>query len=430
MSDVKKIEGNKSIVVNQINIIAVDRSTKDIKRWRQAHVNAEAVVYANRQQLYDLYKDVELDGHLSGIVQKRFDTVLNKTLRYVVNGKKVEEMDDVINSEVFRKLIVKILESKLWGISGMEFIPGEEISFVEVPRKHIKPQWNIIAIEQSGQEGIDYTKQKNIWIIGEKEDLGLYLKCAPYVLYKKGNMADWGQYIEIFGQPIRVVKYDAHDEETKMELQTVLDESGSSLALMIPKQADFEIMDGKASNADGKLQDTFKNACDNELSIIILGNTETTSNTNGGSNAKAQEQGKQQLEVTKSDLKFVANILSSKQAQAIFKTYGLPVMDGGKFEFEKQIDLSELSTRKDIDIALSAKIPIADDYFYDTYSIPKPDNYKELKKKMEDENALKLAPKQPALPAKKPVPNKLTDQTTGFWTKLRTELADFFDPAP
>lgn len=406
MADVIKTEEGKNIIVNKIHIIAVDRSSKDIRHWRNAHINAEAVVYANRQMLYDLYKDVELDGHLSGLVQKRFDAVLNKQLRYEVGGKKVDEMDDVIDSEVFRKIITKILETKLWGLSGMEFIPGEDLCFEEIPRKHIKPQWSIIAFEQSGQEGFPYQGVQNLWIVGEKQDLGLYLKCAPYVLYKKGNMADWAQYIEIFGQPIRVVKYDAHDEETKLELQEVLDESGSSLALMIPKQADFEIMDGKASNADGQLQERFKNACDNELSIIILGNTETTSNTNGGSNAKAQEQGRQQLEVTKSDMAFVSKVLSSKQAFAIFKSYGLKVSPGGKFVFEKDINLAELSSRKDIDIALSAKIPISDDYFYETYSIPKPDNYEELKRKMEEEKAAKLAPPAPAPAPGKPAPAK------------------------
>ena len=35
------------------------------------------------------------------------------------------------------------------------------------------------------------------------------------------------------------------------DLRRTLDESGSSLVMMIPKQADFEMLDGKTSNGDG-----------------------------------------------------------------------------------------------------------------------------------------------------------------------------------
>lgn len=431
-----KAENGQQLVVNQIIIRPIDRSTKDIQSWRSAHQQAEQVVYANRTRLYDLYADVELDGHLTGIIQKRVDAVLNKTLHFTTNGQKVDEMDAVIESQVFRDIITEALKSKLWGLSALEFLPGEKLRFEPINRKHIKPDLGIIAKEQNGQEGWSYEGLDNVWIIGNKTDLGLLLKCAPYALWKRGNMADWAQYIEIFGQPVRICKYDAHDNETKIELQEVLEESGSSLALMIPKQADFEMLDGKQSNGDGKLQEAFKNACDNEMSIIILGNTETTSNSNGGSLAKTKEHSKQQLEVTKSDLKFVANLLNSDQFIKILQSYGYPVK-GGKFEYEIEIDLDELAQRKDIDLAISAKVPVDDDYWYQTYGIPKPANYAELKKQMDDERMLKLAP--PAAPApvagKKKVKidskdKKLSDEGLTFWDKFRSKLADFFDQAP
>jgi phage gp29-like protein len=222
--------------------------------------------------------------------------------------------------------------------------------------------------------GIDYTKLDNVWVIGEPEDLGLLNKCAPYVLYKRNMFSDWAQFIEIFGQPVRIARYDVFDNNTKMALQETLDRAGSSLALLIPKSAEFEIMDGKTANANGELQNTFKEACNQELSIIVLGNTETTSGVNGsGSQAKAKTHLEQQQEISKTDIVYLTAMLNTPHFLKILASYGLPVIEGGYFEISRDLDIDFLSERKDIDLAIKAAgIPISDEYFYKTYSIPKP----------------------------------------------------------
>lgn len=434
---VKREKTPEAIIVNKIIIRPVDRTSKDIQTWRTAHRIAEQIYHANRVRLYDLYADVILDGHLTGVIQRRIDSVLNKNLHFERDGKRDESFDDMCESEVMRKIITKLLESKLWGISGLEFIPGKEMQFEEVPRKHIKPSLKIISEEQYREEGWSYDNLQNVWIIGDKDDLGLLLKCSPYALWKCGNMADWAQYIEIFGQPVRIIKYDAYDLKTKMELQQVLDESGSSLALMIPKQADFDMKDGKQSNGDGKLQESFKTACNDEMSVIILTNTETTTSSTKSGYAQSKEHGKQQLEITKSDLKFVENLLNSQHFLSIVQSYGFNV-EGGRFVFEKEIDLAELMDRVTIDTFVSEKVPIGDDYYYETYGIPKPGDYVALKKKMEDEKQMKLNPPSPlgegkgVRPPKQKKPkttNLSSEDKQSFLDKIRTTIADFFDPA-
>ncbi|AYD48211.1 phage portal protein family protein [Arachidicoccus soli] len=435
----------KNLVVQEINMISVDRSPKDIANWRDALINAENVFYPNRTRLYDLYKDVELDGHLSGIIQKRIDAVLNKNIWYQdASGKRVEEMDALIESTVFRNLVKLIMESILWGVSGVEFVPGKKVEFKPIERKHIRPDTQQILINQSDYEGIPYAGNPFIWVVGEPKDLGLYLKCSFYALIKKGGFSDWAQYVEIFGQPVRIIYYDAFDDKTRIQLKQVLDESGSSLALMIPNQAKFELMDGKTSNGDGQLQERLKNSCNDELSIIILGNVETTSSSHGGSNAKAQEQGKQQLEITKSDLAFVRNTLNCDKFIAILDSYGYKVA-GGKFAVEEEFDYRELSQRVVIDTQVATQVPIADDYWYDTYGIPKPDNYDELKKKFdlqkaaatkaisagqqEQEKVSKADEDPEAISLNPPLGGSGGGRSLSQWHKFRAALADFFDPA-
>lgn len=435
------------LVVNELNVLSADRSRKDIGDFLGSLQAAENVYYPNRSRLHDLYKNIRLDGHLTGIIGKRIDAVLNKELHFQTNDKRVDEMDELIESEAFRNVIKKVMWNIFEGSAGMEFIPGEKFCFNEIPNKHIKLHKKIIAYDQSGEEGVSYDGVWNLWVLGDNDELGLLLKCAPYAIYKRGALADWSQYIEIFGQPVRVVYYDAYDQKTKIELKQVLDEAGSSLALMIPQQAKFEMMDGKQSNGDGKLQETFKRALDAEMSIIILGNTETTTSSEGSGYAQSKEHSKQQLEITKSDLKYVLNMLNSDEFFRILKSYGYPV-EGGKFVYEKEIDLDFLIKRKQIDDSVSQKVPLSDDYWYNTYGLPKPDNYEELKLKMEKEKEMKLANpgagKTALPPTKKPIKKKLNAEEPeddpemeerfkvagGFLYRLRNKLADFFDPAP
>ncbi len=423
MAKVEKKKGPEKIQVTLTELLVLqntDRSRADVRKWWYALQNAEQIHNPNRSRLYDLYERVRLDGHLSGLIQKRVDAVLNKTLYYEVNKKRVDEMDDLIQSEVFRQVVGKILEKKYFGLVGLEFLVAEELSFKEINRKHIKPEKGIITEEQNGQEGYEYKDMWNVLVVEDSERFGLFLKCCPYTIWKSGSLGDLAQYIEIFGQPIRKAKYDGDDLETKAELKKALQESGGSVTIMIPNQAEIEIIGDHVTNGSGEVHKVMFTVCNNELSVIILGNTETTSNENGGSNAKSKEHGKQQLEITKSDLIDVENILSSKEFQTILKSYGYPVsIDGkGKFIFEKEIDLDELTKDKEIDSWLGSVVPLADDYYYDKYGRPKPDNYDELKAKMEEEKAIKLQPPMPTpgpgKPANKPKPKNLADYDWDF----------------
>lgn len=360
---------NDPLIINEINIRSVNRTKKDIATWRSALIAAESTAFPNRSRLYDLYDDILLDGHLSGVITKKINAVLNKDLYFETAGKRLPEMDDLINSVPFRELVHTIIETLLWGISAIEFVPGDTFAFNKIPRKHIKPDKGIIAWEQNGNDGIPYTGMQNVWIIGNPSDLGLLLKCAPYCLYKRGGLADWAQFIELFGQPVRVIKYDSYDEQTRAELRRILDESGSSLAMMIPRQTDFEIKDGKQANSDGGLQHSFIKALNEEISVTVLGNTETTNSSKSAGYAQSKIHQEQQFEITRADMAYTAAMLNTPAFHNILRAYGYPV-DGGKFVCSKDMNVEHLHKRIEIDKELSTIIQIPAAYWHDTYGIP------------------------------------------------------------
>lgn len=434
----KENKTSEPFIIHDLTIVAPDRSSKDIGKLKESIVSAESIYFPNRVQLYDLYHDIlSMDGFLRGIIEKRINAVLNKKLKFTKkDGKQDDDLTDLIKSQNGRDLITLLMESKLWGVSGVEFVIGEELNFKEVPRKHIKPEKGIITKSQYGvseESAYKYEEMPFVWVVGKKTDLGLLLACSMYGIYKRGTFGDFAQYVEIFGQPVRIMKYDAYDTKTKQELKGLLDNSGSSLAMMIPKQAEFEMLDGKTSNGDGKLQVSLKDACNEEMAIAILGNTETTVSSKSSGYAQSKEHGEQQDELTVSDLIFVENLLNSKKFKTILKSYGFDVE--GKFEFELDLNLTKLKLRMEIDTFVSTKVPISDNYWYETYGIPKPDNYDELKAKMEEQR--QLAPPEPEQteaskkrPGQQPKKGQLKEtKKQTLANRFLQRLADFFDQA-
>jgi hypothetical protein len=407
---------------------------KDIRTLKNAWENAASVHYPNRTRLYDLYEYIlKFDGHLTGIMARRISAVRNKKFRFVdKEGKQIEGMESFLQSKCFRDILTAILQTPAWGITALEFdLFSKMPRFEHIPRKHVKPEYGTISVQQQEGSGYEYKDIPEIWVIGEKQDYGYLLTCAFYALIKRGDFSDWAQYVELFGQPMRVAKYDAYDVKTKSQLKTALDEAGSSLSLMIPKQAEVEIIDGKQSNGDGKLQQALKDSCNDEMSLVVLTNTETTTGSNGGSLAKAKEQGKQQLEITKDDIEYTLIYLNDEKFLSILANW-LPV-EGGHFEIEKELNLATLATKVEIDAIVSTKVPVGDDYWYETYGIPKPDNYDELKAKMEAK-AMHIAgepePGDPADPInEKKKPEVKPQKDLSAFDKLRFQLADFFDRA-
>lgn len=382
-TDYKK--DNSAIIINDIVEVSPDRNRKDVGKLKQAIERAECIQLPNRVRLYDLYHDVvTIDGHLSGVLQKRTDAVANKEIRFVdKDGNDVEEMRELMMGEKFCSLIRLIMDSVYWGISGVEFIAGDRFDYHEIPRKHIRPEQGVITKSQYDYGGTPIDSLPFVWTIGHPKDLGILLRCSMYALYKRSCFGDFAQYVEIFGQPVRIVTYDAYDTRTKDELRKILEQSGSSLTMMLPKQANFSMLDGKTSNGNGDLQQALIRCCNEEMSVAVLGNSETTTSSQSSGYAQAEVHSQQQMEITRSDMKMVQQMLNSDSFIAILRGYGFNV-DGGHFEFKKETDLGSLKARLDIDLQVSGKVPVADEYWYQTYGIPKPDNYEQMKAQQQE----------------------------------------------
>lgn len=394
------------MIIQQINITPINRQTQDISKWRQALTSSESR-NPSRTVLYDLLTDILLDPHLSSVIDKRKLWITNSTWQFVRNGKPDDAITALISQPWFNDMLKDILDAVFWGHSLLEFsyLNGTG-AYTLIPRKHVEPTTGIIKKNQSDSAGMPYREppiNKYVFEVGNSPYQGLLVKAAPYVIYKRGGFGDWAQFSEIFGMPFRKGKYDGYDENARQKLMLALQEMGSASFAVIPEGTDIEIMQNNANSGSNVTYKDFKDACNAEISKLILGNTLTTEQ--GANGARSLGEVHQDVEgmIHQADVMMVRNVLNFP-FKAILTAHGISV-DNGEF-IRVENESVDLDKRILIDKTLmnDMKLPISHEYLYETYGIPKPDNYEELVAGMNEPAPQPVAPPEPEptpVPAKK-----------------------------
>jgi phage gp29-like protein len=366
----KRTKGKEANIIQKIEVSQTRRSSQDIESWRNAIKSAESIYYPRRVLLYDLYNEILLDGHLTAVIEKRKTSITNSPLVFIENGKVNEEISEMITSENFMRLLGHIIESKIYGHSLVElFFESGTLVPQLIPRKHVVPEKGIILRNQNDFAGFSFRElpyTSFILEVGEWDSLGLLMKAAQYVIYKRGGFGDWAQYCELFGMPFRVAKYDGYDDKTRTDLENALKAAGSAAYIVIPKEADLNFIQNN-SVGSSILYDMLVDTCNKELSKLILGQTMTTEAS--GAYAQAKIHLEVENEIHFADKLFVKNILNEKLIP-LLQIHGFNV-GNGKFMFQEKENIDK-KTKLEMDLKLSEKIKIDDNYFYETYNIPKP----------------------------------------------------------
>lgn len=355
-------KSKEQLVIHQIVVKAPQRKVYDVGNWRTALSSADN---GRTKQLYDLLDDIMIDGVLSDAVQKRIDAVTNSELTFQnAAGEEVEEIADLMDTTAWEDLLTEILKKKIYGRSGIEMTFNDGFNVEPIPAKHINLKNRTILRQDTDEIGIPYEGDSQLLILGKDRDFGLLLKAAPYAIYKRGGFGDWSQWIELFGMPQRIGKYNTYDPESRKLLEEAFDKAGSAPYVVIPKEADVETKEG--GTGSGSSYNEFRQANNEEMLITILGQTMTTVQGEKGARSlgevhKEVEEGK-----NKSDLRYVQRVLNQK-VLPMLEARGYPVA-GGKFIFPKaaeQLSVAEV-------VQLSDIMDIPQSYLHEKYSIPVP----------------------------------------------------------
>lgn len=361
-----KKNNSRTPVLQQLVVKAPQRRSADVGTWRTALRSADN---GRVKTLYDLFDDLLLDGVLSDAMQKRIDAVCNSELSFTnAEGEEVEDITNLIDTLGFEDMLREILKQRFYGRSGfeMEFPVDGGLIVHAIPAKHINLAGKCILINDMDEKGVEYEGDSFICVLGKERDFGLLLRAAPYVIYKRGGFGDWAQWMELFGMPQRIGKYNTYDPDSRKLLEEAFEKAGSAPWVVIPK--DSEVETKESGSGSGSSYNEFRQACNEELLITILGQTMTT--VQGEKGARSLGEVHKEVEESKnlSDLRYVQRVLNT-YVKPMLAARGFAV-EGGTFTFPKAAE--PLSVTEIVQLADIIDIPAT--YLHEKYAIPMPED--------------------------------------------------------
>jgi phage gp29-like protein len=407
--------GARTIVLTQAQRFGMDMAT-----YMAAIKGAENVDYSRRVKLFDLFLEIQMDAHLASVISKRKSAIQFTPIEFRRNG----VPDDVINRQLqspwFYRFISDAWDSQTWGFSLFQFfMDGEWINYNLIPRKHVDPVKRLIMHRQSDIHGESWDEFDDLLFIGNPDDLGILAQAAPYIIYKRNTMADWAQFSEIFGMPIREYTYDGNDDEARRKILDDAYNDGGAAVVIHPEGSGFGFVESGNKTGSSDLYERFTERCNSEISKLFLGNTLTTEASDTGTHALGTIQKKSESLINLADRKHILNILNYDMTD-IFTALGFDV-SGGSFEFVEPEEVDPIDKITIIEKLYNLGLPISRNYLHEQFGIEKPDSGDELIKKQEE----------PVPPAQEPKPKEEAEPepTPKEKKKFSNLLSDFFADA-
>lgn len=126
---------------------------------------------------------------------------------------------------------------------------------------------------------------------------GLGRLCAISLMAKAYTIKDWLAFMEVYGMPIRLGKYnpDTITDREKATLLTALRNLGHDAAAMLPEDMTIELVDAKRPSGGDSLFGGLADYLDKQVSKGVLGQTMTTDDGSSLSQATVHQQVRQDI---------------------------------------------------------------------------------------------------------------------------------------
>lgn len=345
---IKKVSlsGNDAKDIKKITNLMVDVIRRQRRLWRKELNDWQTARFAlynsERPRTYpmqEVYEDIMLDGHLTGITENRTLRTTNKDYIFNIGGVKDDKLTELIkDQEWFELLIEQAHKSTYYGYSLLwvkDFQKGEIREIELLPRGLVIPEQKVLLYNIDADKGIDYSEIDDILLYAQfYGHVGLLEKAAVYTILKRHSWGSWDEFEELFGIPIRIAKIASGSETVKNEVAGWLEEMGSAPYGVFPLGTEVDIKENAKTDS---FQVFYKKieALDAELSKLVLHQTMTTEN--GSSKSQGNVHENTLAEVIYADEKKMLAFLNNRLIPAMRKL-GYVIPEGAKIGVEKTTD--------------------------------------------------------------------------------------------
>jgi len=369
------LSGKNTQDIKKVTNLMVDVIRRQKRLWRKELNDWTAASFAldnsetpRTYPMQELYDDIMLDGHLTGITENRTLRTTNKDYIFTIDGVKDDQLTEFIKEqEWFDLLIEEAHKSTYYGYSLLwveEFTKGEIKKLTLIPRGLVVPEQKVLLYSLDANKGIDFSEINDILLYAQfYNHVGLLEKAAVYTILKRHSWGSWDEFEELFGIPIRIAKIASQSETVKNEVAGWLEEMGSAPYGVFPIGTEVDIKENSKSDA---FQVFYKKieALDKELSKLVLHQTMTTEN--GSSKAQGNVHENTLGEVIYADEKKMLSFLNKRLLPAM-KNLGYKIPDKAKIGIEKTTDPNSQIT---IDgVLLKSGYVLSQEYIEETYGV-------------------------------------------------------------
>lgn len=364
-----------AVVNQQITSYSVNFRNKNIRDWQRFINSAWSELVPNRVPLIELYDNICIDGHLESVMEKRRNAILNRKVEFIPKGtdetpENIEEF--VTGTPWFRDLLKSMLKSVAYGFSLTELVPkgGFIQEVIDIDRRNIIPEWDALLWDQHHRsDGINFLSDpkysKYLIFSGGRKSYGKLMIAAMYIIYKRGGLADWAQFIELYGMPIKEGRYDAFDDNQRRKLEDAMKNMGAAAHIVLPKGAEFQLHQVTQSGTTTTQKDLLE-FCNAEISKLFLGNTLTTEQGNKGARSLGEVHQDVEEGVNTADAIEIEYKLNWELAEKL-RQIGYPIPQGQfRLPVTREIKLED---RIKIDKDIHDRMPLSEQYWIETYGV-------------------------------------------------------------
>lgn len=340
-ADVKDISKVTNLMVDVIRR-AKRLWRTELNHWQAARQARYSVDFPRTYLLEEVYDDIMMDGHLTGITGNRTLRTTNKNYIIAIDGKKDDNLTELIkDKEWFELVIEKAHESVYRGHSLLwvkDWVPGEIKEVELVPRGQVIPEKKVLLYDIYSNKGIDFSTITDVlWYAQFYDHVGLLEKAAPYAILKRHSWGSWDEFEELFGIPIRIAKIASQSETVKNEVADWLEQMGSAPYAVFPLGTEVEIKENSKTDSFNVFYQKIK-ALDAEMSKLVLHQTMTTDN--GSSKAQGSVHENTLEEVITADEKKQLAFLNKWVLNGM-RALGYKIPDNAKIIIERTTDPQE-----------------------------------------------------------------------------------------
>ncbi|MBW5445857.1 DUF935 family protein [Cohnella sp. CFH 77786] len=314
-------------------------------------------------------RDLEIAAFIKETFERlNFDQDMRQMLDAVFAGRNIHE------------LIWTEREGR-WTIANMKDRPIEYFTFdIDGNLRFLKSLADI--------EGEPVPPGKFLTVVHESGDdhnpygVALATKCFWAWQFKKHGFKFWAIFMEKYGMPTAVGKYQPGTSQADQDrLLDALVSLVQDAAVAIPANSSVDFIE--AGDAKGDAHEAFLRFCNAEISKAILGQTLTTELPTGGSFAASKTHEGVKDEIIEADAKMLMSAINTDLIPFLV-AFNFGEVDSYPYfhiNFETEEVHKEWVERDEKLVNMG--VPIAVDYFYEKYNIPRPGKDDVLVKKAE-----------------------------------------------